>query len=97
MLSNLPGGLQGAKAAWIVLAEQSRPNIQPEPALPAHFLSVVKRRCHHIPSVSEWMTSTNCASVGSNLSLGGFPLYRGPAGSRPATQNHVCVITPMHS
>lgn len=42
----------------------------------------------HIPSVSEWMMSTNCASVGSSLSLGGFPLYKGPAGSRPAMQNH---------
>lgn len=37
-----------------------------------------------LPSVSEWMTSTNCASLGSNLSSGGFPLYKGPAGSRPA-------------
>lgn len=36
-----------------------------------------------LPSVSEWMTSTNCASPGSNLSSGGLPLYKGPAGSRP--------------
>lgn len=41
----------------------------------------------HVPSVSEWITSTNCASVGSSLSLGGFPRYKGPAGSRPARQN----------
>lgn len=34
------------------------------------------------------MTSTNCASVGSSLSLGAIPLYRGPAGSRPAAQSH---------
>ena len=36
-----------------------------------------------LPSMSEWMTSTNCASPGSNLSSGGLPLNKGPAGSRP--------------
>lgn len=42
-----------------------------------------------LPSVSEWMTSTNCASLGSNLSSGGFPLYKGPAGSRPAKKTEL--------
>lgn len=40
-----------------------------------------------LPSMSEWMTSTNCASLGSNLSSGGFPLNKGPAGSRPGKEN----------
>ena len=42
-----------------------------------------------LPSVSEWMTSTNCASLGSNLSSGGFPLNKGPAGSRPARKTEL--------
>lgn len=42
-----------------------------------------------LPSVSEWMTSTNCASLGSNLSSGSFPLNKGPAGSRPGRKTEL--------
>lgn len=36
-----------------------------------------------LPSASVWITSTNCASVRSNLSFGSTPVNKGPAGSRP--------------
>lgn len=42
-----------------------------------------------LPSMSEWMTSTNCASLGSNLSSGGLPLNKGPAGSRPGRKTEL--------
>lgn len=42
-----------------------------------------------LPSMSEWMTSTNCASPGSNLSSGGLPLNKGPAGSRPGKKTEL--------
>lgn len=59
----------------------------------SRFLCYGKEDKCQVPSVSEWMTSTNCASVGSSLSLGGFPLYKGPAGSRPATQSQARGVT----
>lgn len=49
-----------------------------------------------LPSVSEWMTSTNRASLGSNLSSGGFPLYKGPAGSRPKGKSREAWQPPRH-
>lgn len=36
-----------------------------------------------LPLVSEWITSTNCASVRSSLPSGGSRVNEGPAGSSP--------------